>query len=90
MGEGLSEAEGLGGAVTPAIRAKLTADVERYARTATNTMATPLERDLAVSNLLLTARQLIGLVPVTSGVDHETEWVRPTVLPPPRTPRADE
>lgn len=85
MGEGLSEAEGLGGAVTPAIRAKLEADVERYARTATSTMATPLERDLAVSNLLMTARQLIGLVPVTSGVDHEAEWVRPTVLPPPRT-----
>lgn len=71
--------------MTPAIRAKLTADVERYARTATSALASALERDLAVSNLLLTARQLIGLVPVTSGVDHEAEWVRPTVLPPPRT-----
>jgi len=71
--------------MTPAIAAKLRADVERYARTATSTMATPLERDLAVSNLLLTARQLIGLVPVTSEVDDAAEWVRPTVLPPPRT-----
>jgi hypothetical protein len=68
--------------MTPAIAAKLRADVERYARTATSTLATPLERDLAVSNLLLTARQLIGLVPVTSEVDDAAEWVRPTVLPP--------
>lgn len=71
--------------MTPAIRAKLESDVERYARTATSTMASPLERDLAVSNLLLTARRLIGLVPVTSEVDDAAEWVRPTVLPPPRT-----
>lgn len=68
--------------MTPAIAAKLRADVERYARTATSALASSLERDLAVSNLLLTARRLIGLVPVTSEVDDAAEWVRPTVLPP--------
>lgn len=68
--------------MTPAAAAKLRADIERYARVATSALASPLEQQLAVSNLLMTARQLIGLVPVTSEVDHAAEWVRETVLPP--------
>lgn len=71
--------------MTPAAAAKLRADIERYARVATSALASPLEQQLAVSNLLMTARQLIGLVPVTSEVDHAAEWVRPTVLPPKET-----
>lgn len=81
MGPDVPEAEGLGGEVSPATAAQLREDVERYARIATSTLASPLERDLAVSNLLLAARKLIGLLPVPE-VDHEAEWVRPTVLPP--------
>lgn len=68
--------------MTPAAAAKLRADIERYARVATSALASPLEQQLAVSNLLMTARQLIGLVPVTSEVDHAAEWARETVLPP--------